>query len=195
VPRLAASRWQAEVCAPQPAANPATRYARHAPERTLLYALVEAHYQRVGCQNFVTGLRENVCRPRRRMDMAALVGAAFQRAHRRGSDGHDPPPASAAFSFSAVSGVTRRHSSCSRFSSKCLSSSGLNVPSPTCWRTCSQRVPACATSSNRRDVKCRPAVGAATLAASSPAKQVWGEWHLLKPELPRLVIPAKAGIQ
>ena len=42
---LAASRWQAVVAAPAPlvpAAAPS--YARHAPERTLLYALVQAHY-------------------------------------------------------------------------------------------------------------------------------------------------------
>ncbi|TCO33854.1 hypothetical protein EV148_11458, partial [Dokdonella fugitiva] len=44
MPRLVASRRQAEVRAPLPAAHAATRYARHAPERTLLYALVEAHY-------------------------------------------------------------------------------------------------------------------------------------------------------
>ncbi len=44
MPRLAASRRQAEVCAPPPVVHAATCYARHAPERTLLYALVEAHY-------------------------------------------------------------------------------------------------------------------------------------------------------
>ena len=43
--RLALPRWQAVATAPAsitPAAAP--RYARHAPERTLLYALVHAHY-------------------------------------------------------------------------------------------------------------------------------------------------------
>ncbi|MUH82210.1 IS91 family transposase [Pseudomonas aeruginosa] len=44
MPRLTAPRRQAEVCAPLPAAHAAARYARHLPERTLLYALVEAHY-------------------------------------------------------------------------------------------------------------------------------------------------------
>lgn len=44
MPRLAASRRQAEERAPPSAAHAAPRYARHAPERTLLYALVEAHY-------------------------------------------------------------------------------------------------------------------------------------------------------
>jgi ribosomal protein S27E len=44
VPRLTAPRRQAEVCAPLPAAHAAARYARHLPERTLLYALVQAHY-------------------------------------------------------------------------------------------------------------------------------------------------------
>jgi hypothetical protein len=44
VPRLAAFRRQAEVYAPRQAAHAAPHYARHAPERTLLYALVEAHY-------------------------------------------------------------------------------------------------------------------------------------------------------
>jgi hypothetical protein len=43
VPRLAASRRQAEA-RPPPSPARAGRYARHAPERTLLYALVEAHY-------------------------------------------------------------------------------------------------------------------------------------------------------
>ncbi|HAX2526377.1 TPA: transposase, partial [Escherichia coli] len=32
------------MCAPLPAAHAAARYARHLPERTLLYALVQAHY-------------------------------------------------------------------------------------------------------------------------------------------------------
>jgi hypothetical protein len=43
--RLALPRWQAVAAAPAsliPAA--AARYARHAPERTRLYALVQAHY-------------------------------------------------------------------------------------------------------------------------------------------------------
>ena len=44
MPRLAASRRQAAVCAPRLVVHAAARYARHAPERTLLYALVEAHY-------------------------------------------------------------------------------------------------------------------------------------------------------
>lgn len=44
MPRLTAPRRQAEVCAPLPAAHAAARYARHLPERTLLYALVQAHY-------------------------------------------------------------------------------------------------------------------------------------------------------
>ncbi|HBO1295195.1 TPA: transposase zinc-binding domain-containing protein, partial [Pseudomonas aeruginosa] len=44
MPRFAASRRQAAMYAPLPAADDAPRYARHAPERTLLYALVEAHY-------------------------------------------------------------------------------------------------------------------------------------------------------
>lgn len=44
MPRLAASWRQAAECAPWPAAHVAARYARHAPERTLLYALVEAHF-------------------------------------------------------------------------------------------------------------------------------------------------------
>jgi hypothetical protein len=44
VPCVAASRRQAEARAPPPLAHAATRYARHAPERTLLYALVQAHY-------------------------------------------------------------------------------------------------------------------------------------------------------
>jgi hypothetical protein len=44
VPRLAASRRQAAVCAPRLVVRAAARYARHAPERTLVYALVEAHY-------------------------------------------------------------------------------------------------------------------------------------------------------
>ena len=44
MPRLAASRRQVEVYAPRQAAHAAPHYARHAPERTLLYALVEAHY-------------------------------------------------------------------------------------------------------------------------------------------------------
>jgi hypothetical protein len=38
-----ATRRQAEVYAPLPAAHAAAHYARHAPDRTLLYALVEAH--------------------------------------------------------------------------------------------------------------------------------------------------------
>lgn len=42
--RLSVSRRQAEVRAPRPAAHAASHYARHAPERTLLYALVQAHY-------------------------------------------------------------------------------------------------------------------------------------------------------
>ncbi|CDI95254.1 protein PvdI(3) [Pseudomonas aeruginosa PA38182] len=44
MPRLATSRRQAAGCAPLPSAHTGSRYARHAPERTLLYALVEAHY-------------------------------------------------------------------------------------------------------------------------------------------------------
>jgi len=44
VPRLAASWRQAEARAPLPSARTTPRYARHAPERSLLYALVEAHY-------------------------------------------------------------------------------------------------------------------------------------------------------
>ena len=44
MPRLASSRRQAEVRAPPPVVHAASRYVRHAPERTLLYALVEAHY-------------------------------------------------------------------------------------------------------------------------------------------------------
>lgn len=44
MPRLAASWRQAEVRAPPPSAHATPDYARHAPERTLLYALVEAHY-------------------------------------------------------------------------------------------------------------------------------------------------------
>ncbi|MBY3801829.1 transposase zinc-binding domain-containing protein, partial [Pseudomonas aeruginosa] len=44
MPRLATSRRQAAGCAPLPSAHTGSRYARHAPERTLLYAWVEAHY-------------------------------------------------------------------------------------------------------------------------------------------------------
>ena len=44
MPRLATSRRQAAGCAPLPSAHTGSRYARHAPERTLLYALVQAHY-------------------------------------------------------------------------------------------------------------------------------------------------------
>ena len=44
MPRLATSRRQAAGCAPLPSAHTGSRYARHAPERTLLYVLVEAHY-------------------------------------------------------------------------------------------------------------------------------------------------------
>ena len=44
MPRLATSRRQAAGCAPLPSAHTGSRYARHAPERTLLYALAEAHY-------------------------------------------------------------------------------------------------------------------------------------------------------
>lgn len=44
MPRLTAPRRQAEVCAPLPAAHAAARYARHLPERTLLYSLVQAHW-------------------------------------------------------------------------------------------------------------------------------------------------------
>ncbi len=43
MPRRVASRRQAEVHAPPSAAHTASDYARHAPERTLLYALVQAH--------------------------------------------------------------------------------------------------------------------------------------------------------
>lgn len=43
--RLALPRWQAVAAAPAAIITAATpRYARHAPERTLLYALVQAHY-------------------------------------------------------------------------------------------------------------------------------------------------------
>ena len=42
---LALPRWQAVAAAPAAIITAATlRYARHAPERTLLYALVQAHY-------------------------------------------------------------------------------------------------------------------------------------------------------
>ncbi|MBX3701372.1 MAG: transposase [Dokdonella sp.] len=44
MPRLAAFSRQAEVRTPRPTAHAAPRYARHAPERTLLYAPVHAHY-------------------------------------------------------------------------------------------------------------------------------------------------------
>ena len=44
MPRLTAPRRQAEVRAPLPAAHAAARYARHLPERTLLYSLVQAHW-------------------------------------------------------------------------------------------------------------------------------------------------------
>ncbi|EMR0528118.1 transposase zinc-binding domain-containing protein, partial [Pseudomonas aeruginosa] len=44
MPRLATSRRQAAGCAPLPSAHTGSRYARHLPERTLLYALVQAHY-------------------------------------------------------------------------------------------------------------------------------------------------------
>ena len=45
MPQFVALRRQAVVRAPASAAAPPTpRYARHAPERTLLYALVQAHY-------------------------------------------------------------------------------------------------------------------------------------------------------
>ena len=54
--RLALPRWQAAAAAPAsliPAAAP--RYARHSPERTRLYALVQAHYPafiaRLGAQD------------------------------------------------------------------------------------------------------------------------------------------------
>ena len=45
VQHLALPRWQAVAAAPAAIITAATlRYARHAPERTLLYALVQAHY-------------------------------------------------------------------------------------------------------------------------------------------------------
>lgn len=45
MPQLIALRRQAAVRMPASAADPPVpRYARHAPERTLLYALVQAHY-------------------------------------------------------------------------------------------------------------------------------------------------------
>lgn len=44
MPPIIAHRWQIAARVPVPADPPAPRYARHAPERTLLYALVQAHY-------------------------------------------------------------------------------------------------------------------------------------------------------